>query len=129
MSFTTTTKKKHTSTHSNGSTYPLPSLCSSLSSHNSSSKSLDNKQRKRWDDSQFAIDLCDDNATTTTTTTRTTKSLKDKILKSFHSNHEQKQQHNTRSPSNSSSLSSHSNSSQISVKFTLLLRKIKSMKS
>lgn len=59
---TKTTTKKHSSKNSHDST-TLPSLCSSISSYNStlSTTTTTQKQpRKRWDDSQFAIDLCDD---------------------------------------------------------------------
>lgn len=142
----------HQSTHSNTSTYPLPSLCSSISSYNSSSKSLplqksniicgenaedvsalannnqsatnnnnnnnNNKnseqqqqqqQRKRWDESQFAIELCDDSyksicSHSNSNHSSTTKGLKDKLRNSklFHQ-------------------------SQISGKLSSLLRKIKSL--
>ncbi len=49
------------STHSH---HPLPSLCSSISSHNSSTKSISidstsSNRKKRWDESQLAIELCD----------------------------------------------------------------------
>lgn len=167
MSLTTQTKRTHQSTHSNGSTYPLPSLCSSLSSHNSSSKSLppqqphhpinddvdntngqnvggkadDKRQRKRWDDSQFAIDLCDDNYkphgshdqnnnnnnNTTSAHTTTLKILKSKLFQYPNTRHYSPTHHS--SSSSNSSTSHKSSHSQISVKFTSLLRKIKSMKS
>ena len=111
-------KKTHISKGSNGSTYPLPSLCSSsMTSRNSSTKSLplvqqqngENdvfnaakkvsrqqmelsnhtkptpKQKKRWDESQLAIELCDDSyksikSMSSTHTSRTAKSLKSKIF-------------------------------------------------
>lgn len=64
---------KHQSKGSDSSNYPLPSLCMTLSSANSSTKSLslknddnsiipDNKAR-RWDDSQFALELAEDDVT------------------------------------------------------------------
>lgn len=145
----------HQSTHSSSSTYPLPSLCSSISSNNSSSKSLplpsksnniicgqsaedvsalvstvsrppnsqssnseqkqkQQQQRKRWDESQFAIELCDDSYKSVcshnnsnhsrSSSSSTTQGLKDKLKNSklFHQ-------------------------SQISGKLSSLLRKIKSL--
>lgn len=66
MSVTTIATKKHSSQNSHDST-TLPSLCSSISSYNSSiSNTLTTQKqpRKRWDDSQFAIELCDDHLLT-----------------------------------------------------------------
>ncbi|KAL7326201.1 hypothetical protein PS15p_208576 [Mucor circinelloides] len=83
MSVTTTATKKHSSQNSHDST-TLPSLCSSISSYNSSiSNTLTTQKqpRKRWDDSQFAIELCDDHLLTPKNS----------------SNHSQKNEHSHRS--------------------------------
>lgn len=83
MSVTTTTTKKHSSQNSHDST-TLPSLCSSISSYNSSLSNTITTQkqpRKRWDDSQFAIELCDDHLLTPKSS----------------SNHSQKNEHSHRS--------------------------------
>lgn len=74
---------KHKSKGSNSSNDPLPSLCVTLSSVNSSTLSLKNndtettkpicipitidknnqRQPRRWDDSQFALELAEDDIT------------------------------------------------------------------
>lgn len=90
--------------------HPLPSLCSSISSYNSTKSICDDtilpNNRKRWDDSQFAIDLCDDGYKSISSQSAT--SLKEKLK--------------------SSKLLFHQ-TDKISVKISLLLRKIKSIKS
>lgn len=83
MSVTISTTKKHSSQNSHDST-TLPSLCSSISSYNSSLSNTiatQKQPRKRWDDSQFAIELCDDHLLTPKSS----------------SNHSQKNEHSHRS--------------------------------
>lgn len=98
---------KHKSKGSNGSNDPLPSLCATLSSLNSSTKSLslhnnctefifahkpnciintaDNNQQhtKRWDDSQLALELAEDEVVDSKERISKEKRFKSKILSSF----------------------------------------------
>lgn len=138
-----TTTIKHASTNSSD-LYPLPSLCSSISSCNSATTA-----RKRWDDSQFAIELCDDNLlaidTNKSSSTHNSHSLKQKIINSsnklFHHTDSipatttattttatiAKSHRHSANSTNSSNSSTTSQSSKLSTKVSSISRKLKNI--
>jgi hypothetical protein len=124
---TTIKKLSHSSKNSSDSTnsFPLPSLCSSISSTKTT--------RKRWDDSQFAIELCDDNLVTIDiSNTSTSNSLKQKIINSsnklfhLHTNNTTPLIITHRHSSHSTNSSTSSTTSQ-SSKLSSISRKLKNI--